>query len=60
MDGHQQGAAMTFERLDRAHRKARVGEDVGSLRRDHTGEPATNDIGGLGLELVWRGHGCME
>lgn len=53
------GDDIDIERLDRAHREAGVGEDIGSLGGDDTGEPATNDIGGLGLELVGRGHGWM-
>ena len=39
------------------HRQARVGMDIGAFGRDDAGEAATDDIGGLGLELVGRRHG---
>ena len=56
---HQQGGRDDNERLDRAHREARIRQDIWPFGRDDAGEPAANDIGGLGLELVGRSHGWM-
>ena len=44
-------------KMERTHGQAGVADDVGSLAGGDTGEPATNGIGRLGLELVRGSHG---